>query len=312
MELAGRVAVIVGGSRGLGLEIARQLVDRDVRLAICARDEAELASARQDLERRLPVDLHVGACDNTDPQQVAGFIEDVRRRLGPVDLLLNVAGIITVGPFDTLGREAFEESFATHVSGPLEFIRAVLPDMRRSSAGRIVNIGSIGGKVPVPHLAAYVASKHALVGLSETLRAELASENIYVTTVNPGLMRTGSPWHARFMGDPQAEFAWFGALDNLPGLSISPRIMARGIIDAMEHGDAELTSPWTARAAASFHGLFGGLGTELAALQARLLPQGTRVSEGEAPVKGWDADVGQMPGALRRRQAGSAARYNEA
>lgn len=310
-DLEGKVVLVTGGSRGLGLEMARQLIEHDVRLAICARDEAELRAAREDLEGRHPLDLFTGVCDVTDREQVQRLVEQVRDELGPIDVLINNAGTITVGPFDTLDRQSFQQSFATHVSGPLEFIRAVLPDMRRRRGGRIGNVASIGGKVPVPHMAAYVASKHALVGLSESLRAELVCDNIYVTTINPGLMRTGSPWNARFKGDAQAEFAWFAALDNIPGLSISPERMARRIINAMQHGDAELITPCAARLAASFHGAFSGLGTELAALQARLLPVGEAIGAGHAPISGREADVGQLPRPFARQQERNAARFNE-
>lgn len=311
-DLADKLVLLTGGSRGLGLELARQLVEKDARLAICARDEGELREAREDLERRLPRDLFVGVCDVTDPDQVRAFVEQVRDEVGAIDVLINNAGIITVGPFDTLDRRDFQDAFATHVSGPLELIKTVLPDLRRRRGGRIVNIASIGGKVPLPHMAAYAASKHALVGLSGSIRAELVAENIYVTTVNPGVMRTGSPWHAKFKGDPQAEYAWFAALDNLPGLAISPVRMARRIIDAMEHGDAELTAPLPASLAAGFHGLFSGVSTELAGLHARLLPTRQLIGAGAQPVMGREADVGQLPEALHREQLRNAARYNEA
>lgn len=311
-DLENKVVLVTGGSRGLGLELARQLIEHDVKLAVCARDEAELRAAGEDLERRHPLELFMGVCDVTDREQVDRFVEQVRGELGPIDVLINNAGTITVGPFDTLDRQIFQQSFATHLSGPLELIRAVLPDMRRRRAGRIVNVASIGGKVPVPHMAAYVASKHALVGLSESLRAELVCRNIYVTTVNPGLMRTGSPWHARFKGDAHAEFAWFAAMDNIPGLSIAPERMARRIIDAMQHGDAELITPCTARLAASLHGAFSSLGTELAALQARLLPAGEAIGPGQPPISGREADVGQLPRPLARQQEQNAARFNEA
>src|SRR5688500_3772528 len=311
MPLEGRVALVTGGSRGLGLELARQLIEKDMRVAICARSEVELRQAQEDLQQRHPLGLFAGVCDVTDRRAVEQFVEQAREELGPIDVLINNAGIITVGPFDTVSRSEIQQSFATHVSAPMEFIRAVLPDMRRRGGGRIVNIASIGGKVPVPHLAAYAASKHALVGLSESLRAELAQENIFVTTVNPGMMRTGSPWRARFKGDPQAEFAWFASLANLPLVSIStPRIASR-IIDALEHGAAELTTPCAARFAAAMHGAFSGLGTEVAALQARLLPSGRHIGSRQAAVQGREADVGQLPDVLEKAQARNAERFHE-
>src|SRR5207237_838032 len=111
-------------------------------------------------------------------------------------------------PFDNLTAEDFSRAMQTHFSGPLYTMLAVLPSMRLRRRGRIVNIGSIGGKIPVPHLVPYCASKFALVGLSESLRTELSQEGIYVTTVNPGLIRTGSPRNVDIKGQHEKEYAW--------------------------------------------------------------------------------------------------------
>ena len=295
-DLRGRTAVVTGATRGLGLELARQLAGEGVRLAICGRDEEEVQKAATDLAGRGAVSIYAGVCDITDTGQVRDFVERVRQELGPIDVLINNAGIITVGPFETLSREDFQQAFATHVGGPLELIRECLPDMRKRGGGRIVNIASIGGKVPVPHMASYVASKHALVGLSETLRTELIADNVYVTVVNPGVIRTGSPLHARFKGDPQREYAWFATVDNTPGISISPRRLAARIIDALVHGDAALTTPWDAKVGTAVHGLLGGMSVEIASLIERLLPHG-RVRR---PVPGFEADVGQLPALWKR------------
>jgi short-subunit dehydrogenase len=107
------------------------------------------------------------------------------------------------------------------------------------------------GKMPVPHLAAYCASKFALTALSECMRAELAKDNVWVTTVCPGLMRTGSPRNVDVKGKLQQEYAWFVLGDSLPGISISVRGAARGIVRAAEFGDAEvilsLSESWVSR-----------------------------------------------------------------
>src|SRR4030095_2325861 len=103
--------------------------------------------------------------------------------------------------------------------------------------GRILNIASIGGKVAVPHLAPYCASKFALVGLSDSVRAELDQYGIRVTTVCPGLMRTGSPMNAEVKGNHAAEYAWFAISDATPGLSTSAERAAHQIIEARRFGD---------------------------------------------------------------------------
>jgi short-subunit dehydrogenase len=144
--------------------------------------------------------------------------------------------------------------------------------MRQRGRGRIVNISSIGGKVSMPHLLPYGASKFALTGFSEGLRAELAKDGILVTTVIPGLMRTGSPRNALFKGQHRAEYAWFSISDSIPVLSISAESAARKIVSALQHGDAEVILSLPAQLAVRFHGLFPGLMAEVMSLTNHFLP----------------------------------------
>src|SRR5207248_10974741 len=124
-----------------------------------------------------------------------------------------------------------------------------IPEMRRGGGGRIVNVSSIGGKIGVPHLVPYCASKFALAGLSESSRAELAKDGILVSNVAPGLMRTGSPFNAWFKGHHRDEFTWFAISDSLPLLTISAERAASQVVDAMRRGDAELVISWPAKLA---------------------------------------------------------------
>ena len=126
----------------------------------------------------------------------------------------------------------YQQAMNVHFWGALHCTEAVLPDMRRRQCGRIVNIASIGGLIAVPHLAPYSASKFALVGYSDALRAEVAKDGIRVTTVCPGLMRTGSAINALMKGRHDAEFAWFAALSSMPVVSISANRAARKIVEA--------------------------------------------------------------------------------
>src|SRR5262249_52903527 len=150
---------------------------------------------------------------------VKHMVDAVWNHFGPIDVLINNAGVIEVGPLETMTLQDFEEAMRTHFWGPVYTTMAVLSEMRYRGGGRIVNISSIGGKVSVPHLVPYCASKFALCGLSEGLRAELAKDNILVTTVIPGLMRTGSPPNATFKGRHREEYAWFSISDALPVVS---------------------------------------------------------------------------------------------
>src|SRR5712691_11719069 len=196
-SFAGKSVLITGGSRGLGLAIARQIAAEGGRVALLARDEGELARACAQL-RDLGGEALAVPCDLLDRQQSLGAIKTVVDHFGTLDVLINNAGIIEVGPLEHMRREDFEKSMQLHFWAPFDLIQQVIPHLRRAGGGRIVNISSIGGKVAVPHLAPYSASKFALVGLSDAFRAELARDDIRVTTVTPVMMRTGSQVNAKF------------------------------------------------------------------------------------------------------------------
>jgi NAD(P)-dependent dehydrogenase (short-subunit alcohol dehydrogenase family) len=238
-DFAGKVVIVTGGSRGLGLEIARRLVDRGAKVAFCARTEADVQAAEEELRSR-GGEVLGAVCDITIPDDVKLFAERVASRFGRIDVLINVAGIIHVGPLDTMTLDDFRHEMDVNCFGPLHAILAVLPSMRREQWGRIVNVASIGGKKAVPHLLPYDASKFALVGLSTGLRTELAQEGILVTTVNPTLMRTGSPRNALFKGQHRGEYAWFSLGDALPVVSVSSGRAAEQVLLACQRGDAEV------------------------------------------------------------------------
>jgi short-subunit dehydrogenase len=182
--------------------------------------------------------------------------------------------------------------------------------MRRLHGGRIANISSIGGKVSMPHLAPYCASKFALTGLSGSLRAELAHEGIAVTTVCPGLMRTGSPFNAQFKGRHREEFAWFAIADSLPLLSIDGLRAARQIVDAIRHGDAELVVTWPARLAILATAVMPNTVGWAMDLTNRALPAPTDASGDEAH-SGWQSSSQWAPSVLTRSSERAAAANNE-
>jgi short-subunit dehydrogenase len=197
----------------------------------------------------------------------------VREEFGNVEILVNNAGTILVGPAENQEWESFEDAMQTHFWGPYYTTNAVVGPMKAKKFGRIVNIASIGGKIAFPHLLPYSTSKFALVGYSEGLRAELAKHNVFVTTVCPGLMRTGSPRNALFTGQPEKEYAWFAISDSLPVVSVSASSAARKILDACVHGDAEIHLGISAKFGAIVHGCAPGLTAELMALIDRIMPE---------------------------------------
>ncbi len=285
-SLKGKTVLITGGSRGLGLVMARQLVQQGANLAICARDPAELERARIDLQQRGGEVLAV-PCDVTDELEVKQMIRLVSDRFGQIDVLINNAGTIQVGPIQEMTLDDYEEAIKIHFWAPLYTTLAVLPQMRQRYEGRIVNISSIGGKVSVPHLLPYSASKFALVGLSEGMHSELAKDGIVVTTVCPGLMRTGSPYNAFFKGKHREEYAWFSISDSLPILSISAESAAKQIIAALRRGDAEVILSIPAQIGDKFHALFPGFTSVLLSWVNRFLPEADGI--GSDRVQGKDS-----------------------
>jgi short-subunit dehydrogenase len=247
--------------------------------------------------------------DVTDPASVGELIEAVGQRLGPIDVLINNAGVIEVGPAVTIAVVDYEEAMATNFWGMLYPTLALLPEMRARGSGRIVNITSIGGKLGLPHLLPYSASKFAAVGFSQGLRAEVAADGIKVVTVCPGLMRTGSPRNAIFRGQHRSEYAWFSISDALPGLSISAENAARRIVAACRRGDAEVLFPIPARVAAVVNAVAPGLTASVLAAMDRLLPGADGGSRGRR--KGVESQSRLSPSWLSRLGDRAAKKYNQ-
>ncbi|HEY9857822.1 MAG TPA: SDR family oxidoreductase [Stenomitos sp.] len=306
-DLSGQVALVTGGSRGLGLLLAREFALQGCRLVICARDAQELARAQEGLER-LGAEVLAVTCDLTERDQAEAMVARALERFGRIDVLVNSAGIIQVGPLDTMTVEDFESSMASNFMGAVYTTLAVLPQMRERGEGRITNITSIGGRVPAPHLLPYDAAKFAFRGFSHGLRAELAREGIVVTTIVPGLMRTGSPVNAMFKGHQAAEFTWFSIADSLPWLSIDAEQAARCIVDATRRGDVELTLTGRARLLGMVHDLFPAFTLKVLDLGNRLLPG---PAEHSRLMRGMELATRFAPSWLTRLTNEAALRYNE-
>ena len=307
-RLRGKVALVTGGSRGLGLVLARHLADEGARIAICARDEQELADARYDLQTR-GADVFAIPCDLRNRDEVQMMVARVEAHFGAIDILINTAGIISVGPLEEMTIEDFYNAMDSNFWSGVYTSLSVLPGMRRRRSGRIVNITSIGGKIAVPHLLPYSASKFAFVGFSRGLRSEVMKDGIVVTTVVPGLMRTGSPRNAEFKGKNQLEYAWFSISDSLPIASMDADRAARQIIDAMKSGEVEITLTAPARIAAATDALFPEFTGRLLAAANRVLPGPGGI--GQRVAKGKDSTSAVSPSMLTAMSERAAARNNE-
>jgi NAD(P)-dependent dehydrogenase (short-subunit alcohol dehydrogenase family) len=295
-EGRGGVALVTGGSRGLGLSLARELARHGFRLAICARDTAELADAESDLTERGAEVLTV-PCDIAERDQAEHVVAATVDRFGRLDVLVNNAGIIQVAPFAEVTVDDFAAAQAVMFWGTLHPALAALPHLRATGHGRIVNITSVGGKISFPHLLPYNCAKFAAVGFSEGLRAELAGSGVTVTTVVPGLMRTGSHLRAFFKGQQHREFTWFAIAATLPGLSTDAEWAARRIVRAGLAGRPEVILTPAAKLGIRVQGLFPATTARALGAVNRLLPKPTG-APGPA-ITGRDASA-QMNSALVR------------
>ncbi len=262
--------VVTGGSRGLGLVLARQLGAAGARLSVCSRDPNELARALDDLTAR-GVRATAVECDVTDRGRVREFFAHARRQNGPIDVLVNNAGVIRVGPAELMGEDDFEQSLKTHFWAAFNTCTEALPEMKARRAGRIVNVASVGGKVAVPHLLPYSTGKFALVGYSNGLRAEVAADGVVVTTVSPGLLRTGSHLNAEFKGRHDEEYVWFALGNGMPGLSMNAESAAGKILASCARGEGELVLGLPAKLAVAAQALAPNLTADALALVNRLL-----------------------------------------
>jgi NAD(P)-dependent dehydrogenase (short-subunit alcohol dehydrogenase family) len=305
-DLRGQVVLITGGSRGLGLLMAEEFARQGARLVLCARDAQELAAAEERLARGGAEVLTV-PCDVADRDQVATLVGRAHVRFGRIDVLVNNASIIRVGPVAAMTLADFEEVMAINFWGAVYPTLAVLPEMRARRSGRIVNITSIGGKVAVPHLLPYDAAKFAFVGFSEGLRAEVARDGIAVVTICPGLMRTGSYVNAEFKGAKETEYALFSSMAILPLTAQDARGAAARIVRACRRGEAEVILGWQAETLARFHGLFPGLTADLFGLANRLLPTAAGPEGGATRGQA----LGSPPAVLRAPGEQAAREYHE-
>ncbi len=304
----GKVVLVTGGSRGLGLLLARQLADEGARLALVARNAEDLGRAARELRGRgaevlgLPADVGIR-------EHIEAAVTATVAHYGRLDVLINNAGIIQVGPAEHMTLDDYDAAMNTHFWGPLYAVRAALPQFRRQGGGRVVNVASIGGKVAVPHLTPYSASKFALVGLSDGLRAELAQDNVQVTTVCPWLTRTGSYRNVVVKGQHERELAWFAVGDSLPLLTQRGEDAAREILEACRRAAPRLILTPYGKAANAVDALFPQLSAAVMATANSLLPGSD--SGGDRARKGFESFSPAVPSALTRLSERAAARNNQ-
>ncbi|HEY9679294.1 MAG TPA: SDR family NAD(P)-dependent oxidoreductase [Drouetiella sp.] len=302
-----KVVVITGGSRGLGLALARQLATEGAQLALVARDEDELIEARAELCEITKVEYFV--CDVTSETEVNATVKNIVAKFNTVDILINDAGIIQTGPLESMTVEDFERAMNTHFYAPLYASLAVLPIMKAKRFGRIVNISSIGGLVSVPHLLPYSTSKFALAGFSQGLRNEVMKDGICVTTVCPGMMRTGSHVNAEFKGKNKLEYAWFSTMNALPLISTAAECAAKDILNGVREGQAEVILTLPAQLASRLSALFPEETADVLSLVNVFLPGPN--GSGKRAKKGKDSQSDLSPNVFTKPSDEASYKNNE-
>ena len=270
-SLRKRVVLVTGGGRGLGLQVARECAKRGAKIALLSRSIKELTLAKKELNA-MGAYVAIEVCDIRKDESVTSAIEKLQKKIGPIEAVFNVAGVIEVGPVDALTIADYVDAIETNFLGAVRVVESVREAMCARRSGRIVNISSLGGVISIPHLVPYSASKFAIRGYSEGLRAELARYGVLVTTIVPGLMRTGSPPQATMAGQPEKEYAMFAPSDSLPFTSVSVGHAAKRIVDACERGTAEIVISWQAKLAVAAYAMAPKAVIKFLASGTRLMP----------------------------------------
>ena len=187
--LDGRVALVTGGGRGIGRACALALAGRGAALAVCARTRGEIDAVAAEIVAAGGRATSV-ALDVTDAESVAEATAEVAETLGPIDVLVNNAGIAPSAPFEKIDDAMWAATLGVNLTGTFLCTRAVLGGMLARGFGRVVNIASIAGKVGFPYVSAYCASKHGVIGLTRALALEVAARGITVNAVCPGYVDT--------------------------------------------------------------------------------------------------------------------------
>ncbi len=187
-KLAGKVALVTGGSRGIGRAIAEALLEEDAQVAICGRSKESLDRAVAELEAK--GEVAGTTCNMGQNEEVEALLAFVGKRFGGLDILVNNAGVGHFAPVHQLTLEQWREVIDTNLSGVFYATRAAVPMMQKRGGGFILNIGSLAGKNPFAAGAAYNASKFGLNGMSEAMMMDLRYENIRVSQIMPGSVET--------------------------------------------------------------------------------------------------------------------------
>jgi len=246
-ELKGKVAVVTGAGHGIGRETALALAHEGCRLAICDVNEAALEGVRHELEQ-LGTTVTAHVVDVSDKKQMASFASDVIAAHGEAQILINNAGVTVYASFEEHSIEDLEWILGVNLWGVIYGCKFFLPHLKAADEGHIVNLSSVFGIIAPPLQTSYVASKFAVRGFSESLRAELADQNVGVTSVHPGAIKTNIIQNARLVTDTHKELR--DSTQRLfDRLGTTPDVVAARIVQAIEHNSPRVLITKEARVA---------------------------------------------------------------
>ena len=227
MDLAGKTAIVTGGTKGIGRAIAESLINAGVHVSISARHEDEIERAVAELNKADGGRAAGFFCDVRDDAQVKAFFAQTVETFGGLDILVNNAGIGMFGSVETMSAGDFRAVIETNVCGVFYCCHEAIPLMKQRGGGYIINVSSLAGANPHPRMAAYNASKFGLNGFSEALMQEVRHDNIKVSYIMPGSVNT------EFGGDgPSDEKSW----------QLQPADVAKTVMDLLSYPDRALAS----------------------------------------------------------------------
>ena len=267
---ADRKVVVTGASSGIGYDVALAFSERGAKVALLARRKELLGELAQKIAKGGGVGVPI-ACDVTDRKQVRDAIEEAKRALGGIDILVNSAGILLPAKFEEMDPRDLEKMLDVNLLGTVHTMQAVLPLMRKAGRGNIVNIASLAGRRGMSPLGGYCATKFAVTGLSEAVRTELFGSGVTVSLVMPGLVDTP-------MATGAMQSTGFDSASAPPGMTMPPRWVTWAVFAAIALRLPEVDVPPGAGTAEKVASLFPGATDALLAIGTRMMDLVTSAS----------------------------------
>ena len=219
MDVSGKVVWITGSGRGIGKEIAVQLAEKGARIVVSARTDEEIDKVSSHINANGDSAVAIN-CDVNDPQQIKSLLDQTKDMWGPIDILINNAGIGIFKKIIDLTNEDWNALISNNLTSAFYCVKSVLPDMMERRSGLIVNIVSVAGRYAYPNSGGYCASKFGMLGFNNVLRMETRDYGIKVTAILPGATQTA------IWGDADVDF------DKM----ISPKDVAKVVVEVCEAG----------------------------------------------------------------------------